>query len=67
MNPEDVTFETAYPRKEGGQHVGMPRPDIKATHLPSGNVVIVGSERSQFQNKQLALSMLEWMESEMQW
>lgn len=64
MNPEDVTFEIAYPRAKGGQSVGLSRPDIKATHLPSGNVVIVGSERSQFRNKQLALSMLEWMELE---
>ena len=29
----------------------MPRPDIKVTHLPSGNVVIIGSERSSLQNK----------------
>jgi peptide chain release factor 2 len=65
MNPDDLQIELAYPRRPGGQSVGMPRPDIKVTHLPSGNIVIVGSERSQKQNRDLAISMMEWMLTEM--
>jgi peptide chain release factor 2 len=61
MNLDDLQIEPAYPRRPGGQSVGMPRPDIKVTHIPSGNVVIVGSERSQKQNRDLAISMIEWM------
>ena len=65
MKSEDLKVELAYPRHPGGQSVGMPRSDIKVTHLPSGNVVIVGSERSQRQNRDLAVSMIEWMLTEM--
>lgn len=65
MNLDDLQIERAYVTPPGGQHVGMPRPDIKVTHLPSGNIVIVGSERSQKQNRDLAISMMEWMLTEM--
>jgi peptide chain release factor 2 len=65
MNLDDLQIEHAYARPPGGQHVGMPPLDIKVTHLPSGNIVIVGSERSQKQNRDLAISMIEWMLTEM--
>ena len=65
MNPDDLQIELAYPHRPGGQYAGMPRADIKVTHLPSGNIVIVGSERSQKQNRDLAISMMEWMLTEM--
>ena len=61
MNPEDLKIESACPKRPGGQYVGMPRADVKVTHLPSGNAVIVGSERSQRENRDLAITMLEWM------
>ena len=66
MNSEDLKIELAYLRRPGGQSVGLPRCDIKVTHIPSGNVVIVGSERSQRQNRDLAISMIEWMITEME-
>ena len=65
MNTDELQIELAYPRVKGGQSVGMPRMDIKVTHLPSGNVVIVGSERSQKRNRDLAITMIEWMLAEM--
>lgn len=65
MNLEDLTIELAYPRPKGGQSVGLTPMHIKVTHLPSGNIVIVGSERSQKQNRDLAISMIEWMLTEM--
>ncbi len=65
MNPDDLQIEAAYPKRPGGQYVGMPRPDVKVTHTPSGNFVVVGSERSQRGNRELALSMIEWMLTEM--
>jgi peptide chain release factor 2 len=61
MNLDHLKIELAYPRQPGGQQVGLTPPDIKVTHLPTGNVVIVGSERSQKQNRDLAISMIEWM------
>jgi protein subunit release factor A len=66
MDPNDLRVEPAYVTPPGGQHVGMPRPDIKVTHLPSGNFVVVGSERSRMLNRDLAVSMLEWMLAEME-
>ncbi len=65
MNPDDLKIETAYPTPPGGQYVGMRHPDIKVTHLPSGNHVVVGSQRSRLKNLELAISMLEWMLVEM--
>ena len=65
MNEEYLKIELAYPKRPGGQYVGMPRMDIKVTHIPSGNFVVVGSERSQLANRNLALSMIELMLSEM--
>ncbi len=65
MNLEDLQIEPAYPKRPGGQYVGMPRPDVKVTHIPSGNFVVVGSERSQRGNRELAISMIEWMLTEM--
>lgn len=65
MNPDDLQIELAYPRPKGGQTVGMPRMDIRVTHLPSGNIVIVGSERSQKGNRDLAISMIAWMLADM--
>ena len=65
MNLDDLQIERTHVTPPGGQHVGMPRPDIKVTHIPSGNVVIVGSERSSVANRNLAISMMEWMLTEM--
>lgn len=65
VNPDDLKIERAYVTPPGGQHVGMPRPDVKVTHLPSGNIVIVGSERSARENRDLAISTIEWMLTEM--
>ena len=65
MNPDDLQIESAFPKRPGGQYVGVPRPGVKGTHLPSGNIVIAMSERSQKQNRDLAISMIEWMLTEM--
>lgn len=65
MSPDHLQIEPAYITPPGGQHVGMPRADIKVTHLPSGNYVVIGSERSRRENLGLATSMLEWMLAEM--
>lgn len=57
---EDLLIEYVKPLRPGGQHVGLPNPEIRVTHLPTGIKIEVGCERSQTQNKKLALSMLEW-------
>lgn len=65
MNPDDLKIETVSHVRPGGQHVGLPLPEIKVTHIPSGNYVVIRSERSQTKCRDLAMSMLEWMETEM--
>lgn len=39
MSPEDLKIETVPHVKPGGQYVGCVIPQIKVTHLPSGNFV----------------------------
>lgn len=46
------------PRSQGGQVVGVSS-GIKVTHIPSGLVAIVNSERSQHRNKNIAMHMIE--------
>ena len=58
--PEDYKIEAAYPRPIGGQQCGMGNPAIKITHLPTNNVAICGTERSQLRNREVALEMIEW-------
>lgn len=64
MNPDDVTFENVPHVRPGGQYVGPVVPTVKATHLPTGNEIVIRSERSQMKARQLAVSMFEWMETE---
>lgn len=44
----------------GGQHVGSPNNPIKVTHIPSGITATVGTERSQYRNRFIALQMVEY-------
>lgn len=55
----DIKFETMRCSGNGGQHVNKTETGIRLIHLPTGITVKAQEERSQHQNKKLALARLE--------
>jgi peptide chain release factor len=54
----DVRIETLRSSGAGGQHVNKTESGVRAIHLPTNTVVLITNERSQYQNKMIALSLL---------